>query len=68
MRAWVARALAGAVAASASYVAVVLDQHGVVDVGAERALNGVQIGPVAVGGELDPVGEPAATSCMNSFA
>ena len=54
-----ADAFAGAVAAyRALRFAVVLDQHGVVDVRAERALNGFQIWLVAVRGELDAVGEP----------
>ena len=34
-----------------------LDQHRVVDVRAERALNGVEIGLVAVGRELDAIGD-----------
>jgi hypothetical protein len=41
-------------------LAVVLHQHGVVDLAAECALHSLQIGLMAVGGELDPVGEAAA--------
>ena len=48
----------GAVAASAGNVAVMLDQHGVVDVGTKRALYGLQVGLVAVSGKLHAVRQP----------
>ena len=38
---------------------VVLHQHGVVDLGTEGIANSLQVGCMAVSGQLDPVGEPA---------
>ena len=53
-----AEADARAVAASAGRVAIDLDQHGVIDIGAEGLLNRFKVGPVAVAGKLHPVGQP----------
>ena len=39
---------------------VQLDQHAVIDIRAERFLNGLQIRSVPVRGELDPVRQPSA--------
>ena len=39
-------------------LAIDLDQHGIVDIGAEGLLHGLQVGLVPVTGELHPVGEP----------
>ncbi|RJT28476.1 hypothetical protein D3227_33975 [Mesorhizobium waimense] len=39
-------------------VAIELYQHGVIDLGTIRALDGFQVCPVPVAGQLDAVGEP----------
>ncbi len=52
------RAFAGAVAAQRPcWLSVMFDEHGVVDIGPEGLFNGLQIGLVAVAGELHPAGE-----------
>ncbi len=55
-----ARAVAGDIAAQRAYgCAVVLDEHGIVDVRAERLLYRLQVGLVSVAGELHPVCQPS---------
>lgn len=48
--------------------AAMLDEHGVVYVGPERALDGLQASLVPVRSELHRLARRAATSCMNSLA
>ena len=65
-----ADALAGGVAPLRAFRrgAVVLHQHGVIMSSPKGAFNGVQIGLVAVSGELHAIGQPIDRSPMNTLS
>jgi hypothetical protein len=46
--------------------ALELNEHGIIHIRAEGGLNGFDISPVAIRGELHPTFQPPLQSCLNT--